>query len=185
MNPKKTLIIIISILVPIVVAFLFIHTDQEANVGGWVHRLPHLNSLVNGLTAIVLTAGVLAIKKGNEKWHKIAMTTAFVMGFIFLISYVTYHASVPSTRFGDVNHDGVIGPTELEAVGSLRTWYFVLLISHILMAVAALPFVLLAVYHAWSDNRQKHRKIVRFAFPIWLFVSVTGVMVYLMISPYY
>lgn len=185
MNPKKTLIVVVSILVPIVVAFLFVHTDQQADVGGWVYRLPHLNALINGITGVILILGVVAIKSGNEKWHKIAMSTAFVLGFIFLISYITYHASVPSTKFGDINHDGQVVASELEAVGSLRTWYIVLLLSHILMAIAALPFVLMAVYTAWSDNRQKHKKIVRFAFPIWLLVSITGVMVYLMISPYY
>jgi putative membrane protein len=185
MNAKKILIIIISVLIPLVIAFLFIHTNEQAEVGGWVHRLPHLNAMINGLTAIILITGVLLIKDKNESGHRLAMGLAFVLGFVFMVSYIIYHASVPSTVFGDTNHDKILDDLELAALGGQRIVYLTLLLSHILFAVIALPLVLMAVYYALSDNRKMHKKIVKFTFPIWLFVAVSGVAVYFMISPYY
>ena len=185
MNIKKVYIIIISVLVPLVVAFLFLHTEEQADIGGWVHRLPHLNAIINGSTGIILIAGVVFIKNKNENAHRLAMGLAFLFGFIFMISYVTYHASVPSTIFGDLNHDKLLDDAELSSLGGSRTVYISLLLSHILLAVVALPLVLMAVYYAMADNRKMHRRLVKFTFPVWLYVAISGVAVYLMISPYY
>ena len=185
MKTNKIVILVISILVPLVVAFLFIHTEEQTDIGQWVYRLPHLNAAINGLTAILLIAGVNFIKNKQEKAHRLAMSTAFFLGFVFMISYVTYHASVPSTVYGDLNHNGILDESELSSLGSFRMLYIGLLLSHILFAIIALPLVLLAVYYAVTDNRKRHRMIVRFTFPIWLYVALTGVAVYFMISPYY
>ena len=113
------------------------------------------------------------------------MLVAFVLGALFLVSYVIYHASAESTVFGDLNGNGVLEDAEAAVLGNSRTVYLTILISHIILAAIVVPFVLLSLYFALNEKIAKHRKIVKFAYPIWLYVSVTGVIVYMMISPYY
>lgn len=185
MRSKKTLIIIISILVPVVVALLFIFTTKEANLGNWVHFLPAFNASINGIAAVILVLALVMIKKGHENLHKKLMLFAVVLGALFLISYVTYHASVPSTIYGDLNKDGILSATEANAVGGWRTFYISFLLTHILVAILGLPLVLTALYHALSGNRQTHKKVVRYAYPVWMFIAISGVLVYFLISPYY
>ena len=117
MKANKAIIIIISILVPMLVAFLFVNTEEQALVSDWIYRLPHLNALINGSTAVILILGVWFIKNGNEKYHKTAMLTAFMLGTVFLVSYIIYHSSVPSTVFGDINHDNELDTSELAMLG--------------------------------------------------------------------
>lgn len=185
MNINKVLIIVLSILVPGVIAFLFISPTGEVSTGSWVHRLPVLNATINSLTVVILITALIMIKRGNEKAHRNLMLTAFALGTIFLISYITYHASVPSTKFGDLNHDYILSESEMIAVGYWRLTYLILLLSHILVAVIGLPLVLLAVYHGIKGNRSAHKRIVRFTYPVWMYIALTGVMVYILISPYY
>lgn len=137
----------------------------------WVEWLPHVNAVINALTSLFLVAGVIFVKNGNTSQHKQCMLVAFALGCLFLVSYIIYHSTVPSTSFG--------------GEGAVRTVYYALLISHILLAIVVVPFVLLALYHAWRQDFTRHKKIVKIAFPVWLYVSVSGVLVYLMISPYY
>jgi putative membrane protein len=113
------------------------------------------------------------------------MLVAFALGIIFLISYVIYHAAAPSTMYGDINGDGILSDAEMALLGSSRTVYLVILLSHIVLATIVVPFVLLAIYYGLADKVQKHRRIVRYTYPIWLYVSISGVVVYLMISRYY
>ncbi len=181
---NKLVIIGLSVVVPLLVAILFFTIESESEAV-WVHSLPLVNASLNGTTAIVLMLAVFFIKRGNEQVHKRLMLTAFVLGVLFLGSYVTYHASVPSTKFGDVNGDGVVDANELLEIGSMRMVYLGLLLSHILMAVAALPLILMAFNYGLKGDRAKHRKMVKFTFPVWLYVAITGVLVYLLISPYY
>lgn len=185
MKAGKIFIIIVSIAVPVVVALLFFTTKTEADLGEWVHQLPSFNATVNSIVVVLLVSSLIAIKKGKEQLHRNLMLSAMVLGAVFLISYIIYHSSVPSTLFGDVNGDHVLSPQEREAAGSLRTVYLVVLLSHILFSVVALPLIITAAYLGLSDNRKKHRKLVRFSYPIWLYVAVTGVLVYFLISPYY
>jgi putative membrane protein len=163
-------ILSLSVAVPAVVALL-LFMPVSGIAGNWVKMLPHLNGALNTVTALVLVVGYLFIRNNNQAAHKRAMLTAFVLGTIFLVSYLIYHSSVPSTAYGNT--------------GWIRSVYFVLLITHILLAMAVVPLVLLALIYALQKNFVKHRKIVKFAFPVWLYVSVTGVVVYLMISPFY
>ncbi len=181
---NKFIIIALSIIVPGLVAVLFFTTETETSAT-WVRSLPLVNATLNGSTAVILVLAVYFIKQGNEVVHKRLMGTAFVLGVLFLVSYVTYHASVPSTKFGDVNGDGIVDTAELIEIGSLRIAYLGLLISHIIMAVVALPLILLAFNYGLKGDRDKHRKYVKFTFPVWLYVAITGVLVYLLISPYY
>lgn len=164
-------ITLISILVPIVVAVLLFMPSKVDFGVQWVYFLPHLNAVINTAASIALVLGVAFIKKGNINYHRSAMTVAFGLGAVFLVSYVVYHASAESTSFG--------------GEGWIRSIYYFLLITHIILAAIALFPVLLAYYYGYTNQLEKHRATVKYAFPIWLYVTVTGVIVYLMISPYY
>jgi putative membrane protein len=165
-----TLIRVLSFAIPLVVALLF-GIRQKIDLGSWTKILPHLNAILNSLTALALIAGYFFIKAKNTLMHKRSMTIAFAMGSLFLVSYVLYHFTNPNTSYG--------------GEGALKTLYYVLLISHIILAGVVVPFVLYALYYAWTAQFAKHVKWVKWTLPIWLYVSVTGVIVYLMISPYY
>lgn len=165
------LIAVLSVVVPLLVAIL-LFIPQTGKLGDVdVTFLPKLHALLNSLTAISLLVGYRFIKQGNIRFHRFAMTTAFVLSSFFLISYVTYHYQAAPTRYG--------------GEGLIRTVYYFILISHIILAAVIVPFVLLSVYFAISNQIVRHRKISRYTFPLWLYVAVTGVIVYFMIAPYY
>ena len=152
---------------------------------GFIYKLPALNAILNGTCSILLVFSFMAIRKGNIALHKKLNLTAFALSALFLISYVTAHYFIPDTKYGDTDHDGIMSAAESAAVSGIKPLYLFILLSHILLAVIVLPLVLLSFYYGLSDQRAKHRKITRFSFPVWLYVTVTGVVVYLMISPYY
>ena len=162
---------VIAVIVPVLVAVLLFMPSKIDVSSDWVYFLPHLNAVINSAATVALIAGVIFIKKGNIDYHKASMTAALGLGSIFLVSYVVYHATAESTTFG--------------GEGWVRPVYYFILITHIVLAVVALFPILLAYYYGYTDQRAKHKKVVKFAFPIWLYVTVTGVIVYLMISPYY
>lgn len=164
------LIRILSIAIPITVAVL-LGIRQKVDLGEWTRALPHLNAVINSLTSVLLITGFVFIRQQNVVAHRRSMQSAFVLGSLFLVSYVLYHLTNDSTSFG--------------GEGAVRYLYFFILISHILLSIGVVPLVLLAVYFAWSNQITRHKKIVKWTFPIWLYVSVTGVIAYLMISPYY
>ena len=119
------------------------------------------------------------------KLHRSFMFASLILGVFFLISYVLYHSSVESVKFGDINHDGMVSDAELLKVGTSRVIYLVILASHILLSILVVPFVLFAFYYALSDQIERHKKMVKYTYPVWLYVSITGVVVYFMIKPYY
>lgn len=180
-----TIIGILSVVIPLAVAVLLFTPSKLQVEGGWVDFLPHLNGVINSATSVALIAGLIFIKQKKIQYHRSAMLVAFVLGALFLVSYVVYHASADSTVFGDLNGNGELEDVEAAELGNSRTIYLIILISHIILAAVVVPFVLLSLYFAMSDKIEKHKKIVKFSYPIWLYVSVTGVIVYLMISPYY
>ncbi len=151
----------------------------------FIYKLPLLNAFLNGSCSVLLIASLWAIKKRNIELHKKLNLTAFLLSSLFLISYVTAHYFIPDTKFGDVDHNGILDEMELAAVSGIRPVYLVILLSHILLAVIVLPMILLSFYFALKDDRVKHKKITRFSYPIWLYVTLTGVVVYALISPYY
>jgi putative membrane protein len=151
----------------------------------FIYKLPMLNAFLNGSCSLLLIASLWAIKKRNIALHKKLNLTAFLLSSLFLISYVTAHYFIPDTKFGDVNHNEVLEQAELAAVSGIRPIYLVILLSHIFLAVLVLPMTLLSFYYGLKDDRIKHKKMTRFSYPIWLYVTITGVVVYLMISPYY
>lgn len=168
----KKVFVIISILIPMIVALLiFLPKGDVSEVQPWIFSLPFYNAIINTLTATLLIAGYYFVKNGKVKLHTWCMISAFVLGSLFLIGYVIYHSNAPSTKFG--------------GEGMIRYVYFSLLISHILLSFLVVPMVLSAMYFAIYGKIEKHKRIVKYTFPIWLYVSISGVLVYLMISPYY
>jgi putative membrane protein len=151
----------------------------------FIFKLPLLNAVLNGGCSILLLFSLWAIKKRNIELHKKLNLAAFALSSLFLISYVTAHYFIPDTKYGDVDHDGIMSAAESAAVSGIKPVYVIILLSHIFLAVIVLPMVLLSFYYGLTDQREKHKKLTRFSYPIWLYVTVTGVVVYLMISPYY
>lgn len=168
----KKSIIFLSVLIPVVVAVLF--SVKLKDFGIQVEPLsflPPIYATINGITAIVLLTAVVAIKNGKRKLHERLMTFAICLSVLFLVMYVAYHMTADSTKYG--------------GEGVMRGIYFFILLTHILLSIAIIPLVLVTYVRALAENFDRHRKIAKITFPIWLYVAVTGVIVYLMISPYY
>ena len=160
-------IIILSIAIPLVVALLFtVKVDVNLPV-----FLPPIYATINGVTAVLLVIGVWAIKNNKRMLHERIMKTAILCSVVFLVMYVAYHMTSDSTKFG--------------GEGAIKYFYFLILITHILLSIAVIPFVLITFVRAITNDFEKHKKIAKFTFPLWLYVAVSGVIVYLMISPYY
>ncbi len=167
---NEKLVNLLSAAIPLAVAVL-IGVRTKIDLGAWTKILPHVIGVLNTTTSITLIVGYIFIKNNNIKWHQKMMSVSFIQGASFLVLYILYHISNPSTPF---EGDGIIRPI-----------YYFLLVSHILLSIGVVWFVLRAMYYALSNQIELHKKIVKFTFPMWLYVSVTGVIVYLMISPYY
>lgn len=174
-------IIAISIVIPIAVAALFGIKVEGVDFS----FLPPIYAGINAVTGGLLLLALIFIKNGKVQQHQKTIQLALVLSVLFLLCYVAYHMTSDSTVYGDVDHNGVLSGKELVLVGSTRFAYILLLLSHIFLSVAVIPVVLFTYLHAWEGNYQKHKKWAKFAFPIWLYVAVTGVIVYFMIAPYY
>ncbi|MGQ7946344.1 DUF420 domain-containing protein [Flavobacterium sp. WC2509] len=165
-------IVLLSIAIPVVVAILFLVKLKDFGIDvAPLTFLPPIYATVNGITAILLVLGVIAIKNGNSKRHELLMKTAIGCSVAFLAMYVAYHMTAESTKYG--------------GEGALKYVYFFILITHIILSIAIIPLVLITYVRALASKFDKHKKIAKITFPIWLYVAVTGVIVYLMISPYY
>jgi putative membrane protein len=163
----NTWIIILSIAIPLVVAVLFsVKIDVQLPV-----FLPPIYATLNAFTAVLLVLGFWAIKNKKIALHEKLMKTAIAFSVLFLVLYVAYHMTSDSTKFG--------------GEGIIKTVYFIILITHIILSVIVIPFVLVTYVRAITNQVELHKKIARFTFPLWLYVAVTGVIVYVMISPYY
>lgn len=155
------------------------------SIPSFIYKLPALNAFLNGSCSVLLIFSLLAIKKRNIPLHRKLNLTAFVLSSLFLVSYVTAHYFIPDTKYGDIDHNGIMDAAESAAVSGIKPVYLVILLTHIFLAVVVFPMVLLSFYYGLTDQREKHKKLTRFSYPIWLYVTITGVVVYLMISPYY
>jgi putative membrane protein len=156
-----------------------------AIVPSFTHYLPQLNAMLNGTCSILLLLSLYFIKQKKIIVHKRINILAFCLSSLFLVSYILFHYLAPETRYGDLNGDGTLSAEEVTAAGGIRYIYYMILTSHIILAACVLPLILLSFYRGLQMQVEKHKKLVRWAFPIWLYVTVTGVIVYLMISPYY
>ena len=151
----------------------------------FVYFLPKLNAIINGTCSLLLLLSLYFIKNKNIAAHKKTNILTFALSSVFLVSYIVYHYFAPEAKYGDIDHDGLLSAQEILNAGNLRYVYYVILISHIILAAAVLPLILLSFYKGLQMQVEKHKKLVRWSFPIWLYVTTTGVIVYLMISPYY
>lgn len=163
---SKFLINTISIVIPLAVAVMLAFPNK-LYLGDWTKVLPHFIGGINSLTTLVLIAGLIFIKQNKVALHRSAMISAFALGIFFLICYVAYHISNPANKFN--------------GEGSVRAVYFFFLITHVGLSLIVLPLVLRAMFYAVTKQFTLHKNIVRFAYPIWLYVSATGVIVYLML----
>jgi putative membrane protein len=185
-NTSAALIIgTLSLAIPGLVAILAFSPVKITADYVWVKDLPAANAFINSTTAIFLLMGRYYARQQEIMWHKAFMSMALALGTLFLLSYVVYHASSPSAIYGDTNLNGVLDREEGIRIGNLRYFYLALLLSHIGMSVVVVPLVLSAFYYALAGKIEKHLKVVKYTWPIWMFVSVTGVLVYFMVSPYY
>ncbi|MEO6611563.1 MAG: DUF420 domain-containing protein [Chitinophagaceae bacterium] len=157
----------------------------EVNLGFDVHLFAKVNALLNSCVAILLISALIAVKTKKYTLHRNIMLTAMFLSVLFLVSYICHHLFAGDTRFGDVNHDGIVTQLEKAAVGSSRIIYYIILGTHIPLAGIILPFILFTAYRGMTGEYEKHRKLARITWPIWFYVAVTGVLVYWMISPYY
>jgi len=167
-NKYNIWIIALSVFIPVAVAILFTVKIPGVERLGF---LPPIYATINGLTAIILVTAVIQIKKGNRKAHEILMKSAIGLSVLFLVMYIAYHMTSDSTAFG--------------GEGILKIIYYFILISHILLSILVIPLVLITYVRALSKRFDKHKKIAKITFPLWLYVAVTGVIVYILISPYY
>ena len=165
----RKIIVILSVAIPVAVAALF--GIPKINIGGRLAFLPPTYAAINGLTAILLVWAVIAIKNGKRALHEKLIKTCLVCSSLFLLMYVAYHTTSSETSYG--------------GEGTIKYVYFFLLISHIALSVGIIPLVLFTYLHAWTGRFEKHRKMAKKVFPLWLYVAVTGVIIYFMISPYY
>jgi putative membrane protein len=182
----KTLIIVFSAIVFTAISILGRYNlAGKTDLGFDVHLFALANGVINGIVAVLLLAGLLAVKQRKYTTHKRIMLTAMVLSVLFLTSYICHHLFAGETVFGET--DGIKGLSahELAAAGSMRKVYLVILATHIPLAGLALPFILFAAYRALIGEYDKHKKIVRIIWPVWFYVAITGVIVYLMIRPYY
>lgn len=161
-------IILLSVAIPLAVAVLFVVKIPNATP---LPFLPPIYATINGITAVLLVVAVMAVKNGKRKLHENLMKCAIGCSLLFLLMYIAYHMTTPSTVFG--------------GNGGIKYVYYFVLITHILLSVAIIPLVLITYVRALAERFDRHKKIARITYPLWLYVAVTGVVVYLMISPYY
>lgn len=185
-NDKKAswLIALFSIIVFAAVVILS-KFKLEVDLGFDVHLFAAFNAVVNSIVSVLLLLGLVTVKIRKYKLHKGIMMTAMVLSILFLVSYICHHLFAGETKFGDVDHNGVLSEAEKAQVGGLRTFYYIILITHIPLAAIILPFILFTAYRALVAEWPGHRKLARITWPIWFYVAVTGVLVYFLISPYY
>ena len=168
----KTPIILVSIIIPVAVVLLFSIRLKDFGINVEpLSFLPPIYATINGITAALLVSAVVAIKKGNRAIHEKLMTTAIVCSVVFLLMYVAYHMTAEPTKFG--------------GEGAIKYVYFFLLLTHIALSVTIIPLVLFTYVKALAGQFDNHKKLAKITFPLWLYVAVTGVIVYLMIAPYY
>ena len=165
-------IVALSVIIPLAVAALFGIKLKDFGIDVEpLTFLPPIYAAINAVTAIVLVYAVISIKKGQRKQHENLMKFAITLSVLFLVMYVAYHMTSDSTKFG--------------GEGAIKYIYYFILITHIVLSVAVIPFVLITYVRAITNNFERHKKIAKITFPLWLYVAVTGVIVYIMISPYY
>ena len=185
-NDKLAYILIgvFSVVVFVVVTFLSKFTlDVELPFDKHIFAL--INAVINSAVAILLIAGLIAVKQKNYTVHKSIMLTAMVLSLLFLVTYIAHHLLAGEAKFGDANFDGLVDDAEKAVLGNTRPFYLILLGTHIVLAATSLPFILWTAYRALTSDFAAHKALSKKVWPIWFYVAVTGPIVYLMIKQYY
>lgn len=167
----KIVILLISIVVAVLVALLNWVLPKPENIPAFTEFLPLFHATLNGTVALMLALGLYFIKNGKKEKHQKVMFFSFILSAMFLVSYVVYHSLAPETRYGGAGLD--------------KLFYLILLATHIIISALIMPFILMTFYYAWTDKFEKHKALARKVWPFWFYVAVSGVVIYLMIAPYY
>ncbi len=171
-NDKKAKFLIYTVSFVVFAAVVFLSKFKlELDLGFDVHVFAKANAIINSIVAVLLLAGLIIAKQGKYELHKKIMLSAILLSVLFLLSYIAHHLLAGETKFG--------------GTGTVKTLYYFILITHIPLAAIILPFILFTAYRALTGEYEKHKKLVRITWPVWFYVAVTGVLVYIMISPYY
>ena len=150
-----------------------------------VSALPLVHAILNSTTGVLLIAGGIAIKLRKKKVHSTLMKLAFTISSAFLLSYVVYHFTSHHTLYGDINHDGVVSEAEAVGIADSKSTYLLILGSHIILAIVSFPLILFSIISAVFQQFTLHKRLVKWTYPMWLYVCFTGPIVYSFISPYY
>jgi putative membrane protein len=178
------LIGIFSVVVFVIISILG-KIQVNISAGFDIHIFAKINAFINASVAVLLIWAITAVKNGHYKMHRNVMYAAMILSVLFLVSYIAHHLLAGEARFGDINHDGIVSADEKLQAGSMRVVYLLLLITHITLAGLILPFILFTAYRALTGEWIKHKRLAKYTWPLWLYVAITGPVVYLMISPYY
>jgi putative membrane protein len=182
---KASWLIIVFSVVVFSAVMLLSRVKIVVDLGFDVHLFAMLNALINSCVSILLVLAIIAVRQKKYLSHKNLMLTAMTLSILFLVSYICHHLLAGDTRFGDIDHDGIVTDQEKAEAGPLRIVYYIILGTHIPLAGIILPFILFSAYRAMIGEYPAHKKLARITWPIWLYVAITGVAVYLMISPSY
>lgn len=185
-NDKKARILILTVSIVVFAAVALLSKFKlNIDLGFNVHVFAVFNAIINSMVMLLLCAGLVTAKLQKYHLHKKIMITAIVLSVLFLLSYIAHHLLAGETKFGDINHDGILSDSEKLQAGGLRLFYYFILLTHIPLAAIMLPFILFTAYRALVGEYEKHKKLVRITWPVWFYVAFTGIMVYLLIRPYY
>ncbi len=185
-NDAKARILIYAVSIIVFAAVVLLsRVKLDIDLGFDVHLFALLNAVINSAVALLLIAGLLTARQRKYIIHKKIILSAILLSVLFLVSYICHHLFAGETKFGDLNGDGVLGVDEKLRAGSMRWVYYIILFTHIPLAGIILPFILFTAYRALTGEYEVHKKLVRITWPVWFYVAVTGVLVYLLISPYY
>lgn len=180
----KIFIWIVSLIVFSVITILA-KVKLDVNLGFDPHLFAATNAILNSCVTILLLVGLLAVKRKNYLLHRNIMIAAIILSLLFLLSYICHHLFTGDTKYGDMDHNGIVSDDEKALAGSVRMVYYFILLTHIPLAGIILPFILFTAYRSLTGEYERHKKLARITWPVWLYVAITGVVVYLMISPYY
>ena len=177
----------VAVVVSVVVLALVVlmRRPEKLDLGMDLRFLPPVHALLNTLTALLLMASYYAIRQKNVALHQRLNYAALGASALFLVCYVLYHATTPEVKFGDANHDGLLAPEEIAAVSSERGKYLILLLTHIALAALSFPFILLTFIRGYTHQIEKHRRMAKWVYPIWLYVAITGPICYWWLKSYY
>lgn len=185
-NDKKARVLIFTFSLIVFAAVMALgRVHLKVNVGFDVHLFAKANAIINSAVALLLIAALVAVKNKHYKLHRNVMLTAMALSILFLVSYICHHLLAGETRFGDIDHNGILSDEEKTVVSNSRIVYYIILGTHIPLAGIILPFILFSAYRALTGEFEKHKKLARITWPVWFYVAVTGVVVYWMIKPFY